>query len=435
MRRASTGGLILVALAASSVRVEAQVNAQAPAGVPAQDAPAQDVAAASPPGQKLVGKIHDFQRASKKRHELSLSEELDAVHVRYAKAKKEVEDSTGITFSMEASFMSQWGVPNGGYGAVQAMFTPAVNWNAFNSDAIGTGSFQFHFMSATYLSGASGTSLGDALNLVSPINNQPTANNQFAQLTYTHSFPGDWLSITIGQYAFSNFDGNAYANDPQVNFIGYSMTQNGSQNYSQAGLGAYAQFNPTPDFTFAAGFQDSNDFSGSYIQFSTAGQGQYGWFGYGAWTPTVGKWGQGSYSLLYYNQPGVTLQPRASEGLSFSASQPIGDKWGLFLRANTAWHSSFQIQSSIAGGFIYNDPLQRSSHDQIGFAVAWNAVNQALYSGTYVRPSETMMELYWAWSVYKTVLVTPNVQLYLQPALTPSSEVAAVFTIRVTQLF
>jgi len=67
-----------------------------------------------------------------------------------------------------------------------------------------------------------------------------------------------------------------------VNFIGYSLTQNGSQNYSQSGLGAYAQINPTKQITFAAGVQDANDLSGSYIQFSTLGHGQYGWFGYGA---------------------------------------------------------------------------------------------------------------------------------------------------------
>lgn len=393
----------------------------------AQDSTAQ--------GQKLVGKVHDRNRAAKARQELSLGEEVDRAHVRYARAKKQIEEETGITFSMEASIMSQWGVPNGGYGAVQGMFSPTVNWSAFDSERFGAGSFQFHFLATQYWSGADGTALGSNLNLVSPINNQPTANNQFVQLTYTHSFPGDWLSVSAGQYAFSNFDGNAYANDQQVNFIGYSMTQNGSQNYAQAGLGAYAQINPTKEITLAAGFQDANDLSGSYLQFSTLGQGQYAWFGYAAWSPPFPKWGQGTYSLLYYNQPGVTIQPLASDGLSFNAAQPIGDKWGLFVRANTAWNSSFPIQSSIAGGFVYNDPLKRGPNDQIGVAVAWNATNMTFYSGTLVRPSETMLEVYWAWSIYRAFLLTPDVQLYFQPALSPYDNVAAVFSLRLTQLF
>lgn len=414
MRRMA-GRVVLAALAVATTSAEAQTY--------------------DPQGQYLVGRIHDANRAAKQRHELLLDEEVDRAHVRYAKARKQIEDTTGITFSMEASFMSQWGTPNGGYGAVQAMFTPAVNWDVFSSPTIGDGSVQFHFMAAQYLSGASGTSLGSDIGLISPINNQPTANQQFVQLTYTHGFPGEWLAISIGQYAFSGFDGNAYANDQQVNFIGYSLTQNGSQNYSQAGLGAYAQLNPTREITFAAGFQDANDFSGSYIQFPTVGQGQYAWFGYAAWSPTIEDWGQGNYALLYYNQPGVSQQPLASSGLSFSASQPIGDRLGLFLRANTAWQSSFAIQSSIAGGAVLNDPLQRDKRDQIGLAMAWNATNMSLFTGTFVRPSETMVEAYWSWSVYHGFLITPDVQLYLQPALTPSSDLAAVFTIRVTQLF
>ncbi len=399
--------------------------------------PADDIRAQTydPDGQNLVGRIHDVNRAALKRRELSMREQVDRAHVRYAKAAKEIQDATGITFSMEASVMGQWGAPNGGSGAVQTMFTPAVNWDVFSSPRFGDGSVQFHFMSANYLTAADGAAVGSKMGLLSPINTQPTANNQFVQLTYTHGFPGEWLAISVGQYTFAGFDGNTWANDQQVNFIGYSLAQNGSQNYGQAGIGAYVQLNPTKEITFAGGLQDANDFSGSYIQFSTVGRGQYGWFGYGAWAPTLGTWGQGNYSLLYYNQPGVPLQPQASEGLSFSASQPIGDKWGLFVRANTAWRSSFPIQSSIAGGFVYNDPLQRNPHDQIGVGLAWNKTNMSLYSDTFARPSETMFEVYWAWSTYNAFLVTPNVQLYLQPALTPSQSVAAVFTIRFTQLF
>lgn len=343
--------------------------------------------------------------------------------------------ATGVTFSMEASAMSQWGAPNGEAAAVQNMFTPAVNWDVFSSSRFGDGSFQFHFMSANYWTRLDAAGLDAIVGLLSPLNNQPTANNQFVQLTYTHGFPGEWLAVTAGQYAFSNFDGNAYANDQQVNFIGYSLTQNGSQNYAQAGLGAYVQINPVKKITLAAGFQDNNDISGSYIQVSTFGNGQYAWFGYGAWSPTLGTWGQGTYSPLYFNLPGVPAQPPPGQGLSFNAAQPIGDRWGAFIRANTAWNSSVPIQSSIAGGLIYNDPLKRNSHDQIGLAVTWNTTKTSLFSGTFVRPSETVIEAYWTGTAFKTILVTPNVQVFLQPAFPSLEEVAAAFIVRVTQLF
>ncbi|MGE0578194.1 carbohydrate porin [Reyranella sp.] len=415
MRPATRCGLVLAAALLSAEPVEAQQ--------------------AGSQRQSLVGKVHDKNRAARKRHELSLADEADHLHRRFARARQEIEEATGITFSMEASLTSQWGTPNGGFGAFQTMFTPAVNWAAFDLPEVGAGSFQFHFLSANYLTATDATALGGSINLISPINNQPTANNQFVQVTYTHSFPGNWLSLSFGQYPLSNFDGNAYANDQQVNFIGFSLTQNGSQNYAQAGIGAYAQVNPTREITLAAGFQDANDISGSYIQTTTFGQGQYAWFGYGAWSPTISGWGQGTYSLLYYSQPSVTIQPIASEGLSFNAAQPIGERLGLFVRANTAWRSSFAIQSSIAAGGVVNDPLRRSPQDQIGLAMAWNATNMSLFAGTGARPSETMLEAYWSWSIYRTLVVTPDIQLYLQPALAPSSDLSAVFTIRVTQLF
>ena len=160
----------------------------------------------------------------------------------------------------------------------------------------------------------------------------------------------------------------------------------------------------------------------------------YSWLLYGAWTPTV-LGGQATYSVLYYNQPSIPLQPIAGQGLSFSASQPIGDKWGLFLRANTAWQSSFAIQSSIAGGAVYVDPLNRHPQDRIGLALAWNATNMSLYQGTFVRPSETMMEAFWAFTAFRSLLITPSIQLYLEPALAPNAEISAVFSLRLTQLF
>lgn len=386
-------------------------------------------------GVRHVGKIHNRLRAAEAREQYFLEQPFDDAARRYAKAKQQIQDKTGIFYSMTSSVLSQWGAPGSNYGAVQAQFSPAVNWKAFDDPSIGAGSFQFAYLATQYWSGQTGTTLQNRLNLNSQVNDYPDNQLTFAQVSYTHDFPGDLVSVTVGQYPFSNFDSNAYSNNEQVNFIGYSLAQNGSQNYSQGSLGAYLQINPTEELTFAVGFQDANNvLASNYIQFNTVGQGQYSWFLYGAWSPTVGKLGQGSYSLLYYNLPGVEMQPLASSGLSFSASQPLGEQWGVFLRANTVWNSSQYIQSSIAGGAVYNNPLGRAPLDQIGLGIAWNRVNQALYVDTYVNPSETMVELYWSWS-FRHLLITPDVQLYFQPALAPTQSMAAVFSLRLTVLF
>ncbi len=404
--------------------------------LPGAAAFAQEVAAADDDDDvRHVGKIHNRLRAAEAREKYFLEQPFDDASRRYARAKQQIQDTTGIFYSMTSSVLSQWGTPGRDYGAVQAQFSPAVNWEVFDTARFGTGSFQFSYLATQYWSGQTGTTLQNRLNLNSPVNDYADNQLTFAQVSYTHDFPGNVVSVTVGQYPFSNFDGNAYANNEQVNFIGYSLAQNGSQNYSQGSLGAYVQLSLSDELTLAAGFQDANNvLASNYIQFNTALQGQYSWFLYGAWSPTFGKLGQGSYSLLYYNLPSVPMQPQASTGLSFSASQPFGEKWGVFLRANTAWNSSQYIQSSIAGGAVYNNPLGRAPLDQIGLGFAWNRVNQTLYGDTYVNPSEGVFELYWAWSV-RHLLITPDVQLYLQPALAPTQSMAAVFSLRVTVLF
>jgi hypothetical protein len=384
---------------------------------------------------KPVGKIHDQQRAARLRAEAERAQPTSRATFDYAGMKKRIEDETGLSFSMEASIVSQMGAPGGAVNAIQAMFTPNVSWKPFDHPGLGAGSFQFDYLAVQYWSAANAAELAAGLALNSPLNAYPANTKFFRQVSYTHEFPGEWLAVTLGQYPFASFDGNAYANDQQIGFISNSMSQNGSQNYSKASLGAYAQIAPGRDVTLAAGFHDANNLTGSYIAFDTVGQGPYAWFLYGAWSPVVAGLGRGQYALFYYNLPGVPAQPRASDGLSFSASQPIGKGWGLFARANTAWNSSYTVQSSVAAGAVLNDPLGRNSADQIGLGLAWNGTNTSLYPSTFARPSETMLELYWNWSFGRHLLVTPDIQFFLQPALAPDAAVAAVFSLRVTKLF
>ena len=353
----------------------------------------------------------------------------------YDRMKQEIAAAARLTFSMEASVIGQMGAPGSSTNALQAMFTPGATWTAFDDATLGSGTVQFSYLAAQYWSAVDAGQLAGDLGLNSPLNAYPANSHFFRRLSYTQSTPGDWFALTVGQYPFAGFDGNAYANDQQTGFISNSMSQNGSQNYSKASLGAYAQVLPAGEVTLAGGIHDGNNLTGTSIAFSTVGHGPYAWFLYGAWSPSLPRMGKGQYALFYYNLPSVPAQPLASDGLSFSASQPIGQDWGLFLRANTAWNSSFAVQSSIAAGAVLNDPLRRGANDQLGLGLAWNRTNTSLYPGQWVRPSETMAEVYWNWAVRPRLLVTPDVQLFLQRALASDGGMAAVFSLRVTTLF
>jgi hypothetical protein len=84
---------------------------------------------------------------------------------------------------------------------------------------------------------------------------------------------------------------------------------------------------------------------------------------------------RGDYSILGYTQPSVPQQPTNSQGVSFNGVQKIDAKWGLFLRANGASGTAVPIETSIAWGGIYNNPLERNKLDQVGLGLFWDKTN------------------------------------------------------------
>ena len=132
-----------------------------------------------------------------------------------------------------------------------------------------------------------------------------------------------------------------------------------------------------------------------------------------------------------YNQPAVPLQPSASQGVSFSAVQNITPRYGVFLRVNNASGEAIPIETSVAFGGIVNDPFGRHRHDQAGLGLAWDKTNR-LAVGVPARDAEWVAELYYSYTVFKPLHITPDVQVYLNPALAPETRLAAALTLRAT---
>lgn len=79
------------------------------------------------------------------RHTLAEAESLPA---KYADFKQWLNDKTGLSYSLTASFMPQRGAPNGKGTAWQSQYYGSVNWDMFQSEKFGS------------LSGASGLYIG-----------------------------------------------------------------------------------------------------------------------------------------------------------------------------------------------------------------------------------------------------------------------------------
>ena len=98
----------------------------------------------------------------------------------------------------------------------------------------------------------------------------------------------------------------------------------------------------------------------------------------------------------------------------------------------------FPLKTSIAVGGVRNDPFGRNPTDQAGIGMAWDQTNPRAVGMTQfgMRGGEWGNEkLYYAFTVIKGLSLTPDVQVFWNPALLPNNGPAAVFTIRTTMFF
>jgi hypothetical protein len=276
--------------------------------------------------------------------------------------------------------------------------------------------------------------------LVTLPNDWASDNFSYSTLAYTYTLTGplNWLSITGGQYNLSSFDPSEYAGNAQTTFIGYSFAQDATQTFPNAGLGAYLQAKaPNGQFRAAGGFQGATNLDGGTITASGIAHGNVLGWGNLQWTPTFNGLGDGIYSLLFYEQPFIPGVSNSSTGISFSASQAFADKWGALLRVNNATGSDIPIRSSVAVGGVRNNPFDRNPADQAGLALGWNRTNRefiGILPGG-VRVGEWVSEIYYRYTLVKATNLTPDLQVFWNPALKPSAGVGTVFTLRATLSF
>jgi len=318
---------------------------------------------------------------------------------------------------------------------VQLVYTPYISWSPFTNTAVGSGSFTFAMQQTQFWTKATSDTQQARLGPITPPNVQTTNLREYNQLMYTHTFPNgwNWLSVTAGQYTLAAYDSSQYAGNGQTNFISYPLAQNATQTYPNGGLGAYAQVATSDQqFTFAGGFQSATNVAGDALSTRGFSTGRYAYFMAGEWAPNL--LGGGTYSLLGYSQPSVPQQPSNSPGVSFSAVQNIDSKWVLFLRANGASGTAIPIGTSVAWGGIYNNPFGRNKLDQAGLGVFWDKTNLKAV-GQPARNAEWGPELYYNYALFKALWVTPDIQLYFDPALKPGAGPAAVFTVRTSAFF
>lgn len=368
---------------------------------------------------------------AKHHHHLTFSE----LGNKYTDFKDFLQKKYGLNYSLTASFMPQYGAPSGKSTAFQTIIYPAITWEMFNNQ-YGQMTLNTAYNVVRY-SGADGQKIQNNINAVTPINDYSTQSNEFPELFITYQLPNEYKYLTIGagQFPLYNFDGTTYDSNQQQYFLNYAFSQNASSSYSTAGLGSYVQITPNQDWSFALGFQDATNITGDRISSSNLDEKHFTTFGYIAYSPTISGLGDGQYSFLYYNQPWVEDQPQTTNGWSVNASQNIGDKWSVFSRINGVSGEIEEIDNSYILGAVMNNPFNRNPLDQIGFAAGLNHISEDAVGENLEHNWEKVLEGYLTLGVSKWMTLTPDVQIYFDPALSPKSDNAFVFSVRATVFF
>ena len=353
----------------------------------------------------------------------------------YSDFKNMLNNRYGIDYSVDISYMPQWGAPSGKHNANQTIIYPSLTWTMFNNE-YGTGSLNMAYNIVRY-GNSSASSLGNRLGVVTGINDYTSRSNSFDELYYSYTLGGkwSWLTVALGQFPLYNFDGTTYDSNQQVNFINEALSQNASSTYSTAGIGSYVQINPNQNWSFTLGAQDATNVEGVSVRTNDLNEAHYTTFASISYSPTIEGLGQGQYSLLVYNQPWVDAQKETTNGWSLNFSQNLGEKWAVFARLNGVSGNQAIIDRSLVLGGVYNNPLECNPLDQIGFAVAYNKINEDAVGNALNHGDETVLEAYWAFGISKWMTLTPDVQIYFNPAENPKSDHAAVFSLRTTFFF
>jgi high affinity Mn2+ porin len=269
------------------------------------------------------------------------------------------------------------------------------------------------------------------------------------------------VTITAGRYAVQDvFDNNAYANDPRVDFLNWSIWAAGAFDYAADSIGftwgVAAELNQ-PNWAVRFGYflepaltdTDSYDMAlfarGSYVaelELRYRPFDRPGAVRIGAWLNSAFAGSYNDAVALAAIMPGLTAndtiaqtrQGRTKYGFYINMEQEISDNVGAFARfswndGRTEIMSFTDIDTSLSAGLSIKGAAWGRPGDTIGIAGALNSVSadQANYlaagglgilvgDGALTYANETIAEAYYSLRVAKGIYATADYQFMANPA-------------------
>ncbi|MDD4894475.1 MAG: carbohydrate porin [Candidatus Omnitrophica bacterium] len=268
-------------------------------------------------------------------------------------------------------------------------------------------------------------------------NSGENASLYIPRLLLTQNLYEDKLQLSAGKLDLSDwFDCNNFANSADIQFLSDALTNSLTIPFPAKGLGAMASFTPNNWFYLQAGASTANAVS-TKVGLSNGFNSTFfiNEFGF---TPKL-KGLKGNYRFIFnLNREKLPLiddegEKRSQFGFSISFDQEIvKDKLGLFLRYGFADRRVYEIADFWSCGLQLNEPLAGRKYDFIGFGVAQSLTgeNYRKSDEPNIAHSETMYEFYYSYHVNNAFILTPNLQVVVNPYADKTSDCAAVCGLR-----
>ena len=109
-------------------------------------------------------------------------------------------------------------------------------------------------------------------------------------------------------------------------------------------------------------------------------------------------------------------------------------RWAVFARANGANRYVTSIKIASALGVAMNNPLKHAATDQVALAIGLSDAAAPPTNPPNTR-NEKVFEAYWTWTFFGGLLLTPSVQIIVDPALNPAKNSVSVLSMRATFMF
>ena len=288
------------------------------------------------------------------------------------------------------------------------------------------------------------------------------------------------VTLQVGKYSVKDiFDGNAYANDPRLDFLNWSIWASGAFDYpaDRLGLswGLTAELN-RQSWAVRAGYflvpyvSNANTFDtallvrGGYVGELEMRHKPFGRDGSVRLGTFLNSTFSGSYNqavalanpnigLNANDTIGWTRRGRTKYGLYVNFDQEISDSVGLFGRfswndGRTEIMSFTDIDTSLSLGVSNKGTAWGRPDDRVGIAGAWNNIsgNHSAYlaagglgplvgDGALSYASENVLEAYYAFQLAKGIVATADYQFLANPGYNIVRGPVSVFSGRLRMSF